>query len=119
MLKNKTDKLVVKHFLVPVLLISIAIISIFSVEIVVRLQVILGDFSEMAAQTTNSSLMRGLERLKAASSLSSQVANGLSMISLVGAIVFAVIGESSKVLRFTTLAIIISLIVRAYFWETV
>jgi len=103
-----------RRFLVPALLIATALISIFAVEIVVRLQVVLGD---LASESMDGRLMTSLERLGAAKAIASRVANGLSMVALLGALAFASFGEGSRLFRFATLTVVVILLARAYFWS--
>ena len=109
--------LALKQGLISALLILTALLTIFAAEVVVRLQVVLGDLSAAVSGAADGALLASLERLVAAKALAVHVANGLAAVALFGAAGFAILGDASRLTRLITFAVVLALLVRAYFWS--
>jgi uncharacterized membrane protein len=64
-------------------------------------------------------LFAASERMGFATLLAVRVAGAIGGLALLGAIVFAIVGSASRWLRLSSLAIVILLLVRAFFWEII
>jgi hypothetical protein len=106
--------------------IALASIAVFAADVVLRVEAGLEDLREAHSTVSRQNdraveqmLFAALERTRAASLLASRVAGAIAGVALTGAIVFAVVGTASRWARFSTLAVVILLLFRAFFWKVI
>jgi hypothetical protein len=115
-----------RHIGPALIFIALASIAILATGAVRAMHTGLGDLRQahsIVSQQKDSSVEQMLfaasERMGFATMMAVRVAAAIGGLALLGATGFAIVGSASRWLRFSSLAIVMLLLIRAFFWEVI